>query len=46
LEPNFDKIIIGGWRSEMPDIILEEDHPRIISAKLVEIGSVSEEKIF
>jgi hypothetical protein len=31
----------------MPDIILEEDHPRIISAKLVEIGSVvSEEKIF
>jgi hypothetical protein len=31
----------------MPDIILEEDHPRIISANLVEIGSViSEEKIF
>jgi hypothetical protein len=30
-----------------PDIILEEDHPRIISANLVEIGSViSEEKIF
>jgi hypothetical protein len=22
-----------GWCSEMPDIILEEDHPRIISAK-------------
>ena len=31
----------------MPDIILEGDHPRIISANLVEIGSVvSEEKIF
>jgi hypothetical protein len=22
-----------GWSSEMPDTILEEDHPRIISAK-------------
>jgi hypothetical protein len=31
----------------MPDTILEGDHPRIISAKFVEIGSVvSEEKIF
>ena len=31
----------------MPDTILEGDHPMIISAKLVEIGSVvSEEKIF
>ena len=31
----------------MPDKILEGDHPRIISANLVEIGSViSEEKIF
>ena len=31
----------------MPDTILEGDHPRIISAKLVEIGSVvTEEKIF
>ena len=31
----------------MPDTILEVDHPRIISANLVEIGSVvSEEKIF
>jgi hypothetical protein len=31
----------------MLDTILEEDHPRIISANLVEIGSVvSEEKIF
>jgi hypothetical protein len=36
-----------GRCSEMPDTILEEDHPRIISANLVEIGSVvSEEKIF
>ena len=31
----------------MPDTILEGDHPRIISAKLVEIGSVvSEENFF
>jgi hypothetical protein len=31
----------------MQDIILEGDHPRIISANLVQIGSVvSEEKIF
>ena len=31
----------------MPDTILEGDHPRIISAKFVQIGSVvSEEKIF
>ena len=31
----------------MPDTILEGDHPRIISANLVEVGSVvSEEKIF
>jgi hypothetical protein len=31
----------------MPDIILEGEHPRIISANLVEIGSaVLEEKIF
>jgi hypothetical protein len=30
----------------MPEIILEEDHPRIISAKLVEIGSVVSEEIF
>ena len=31
----------------MLDTILEGDHPRIISANLVEIGSVvSEEKIF
>jgi hypothetical protein len=31
----------------MADTILEEDHPRIISAILVEIDSViSEEKIF
>jgi hypothetical protein len=22
-----------GWRYEMPDTLLEEDHPRIISAK-------------
>jgi UV DNA damage repair endonuclease len=31
----------------MPDINLEGNHPRIISANLVEIGSVaSEEKFF
>jgi len=30
----------------MPDTILEGDHPRIISAKFVEIGSVVSEKIF
>jgi hypothetical protein len=35
-----------GRCSEMLDTILEEDHPRIISAKLVEIGSVVSEKIF
>ena len=36
-----------GRRSEMQDTILEGDHPRIISANLVQIGSVvSEEKIF
>ena len=36
-----------GRRYEMTDTILKGDHPRIISASLVEIGSVvSEEKIF
>jgi hypothetical protein len=29
----------------MPDTILEGDHPRIISAKVVEIGSVVSEEI-
>jgi hypothetical protein len=30
-QPNFAEMILGC--SEMPDIILKEDHPRIISAK-------------
>jgi hypothetical protein len=32
-QPNFAEMILGWSRSEMPDTILEEDHPRIISAK-------------
>ena len=36
-----------GYRTALTDTILKGDHPRIISAKLVEIGSVvSEEKFF
>ena len=36
-----------GYRTALTDTILKGDHLRIISAKLVEIGSeVSEEKIF
>ena len=35
-----------GYRTALTETILKGDHPRIISAKLVEIGSVvSEEKI-
>jgi hypothetical protein len=36
-----------GYRTALTDTILKGDHTRIISAKMVEIGSVvSEEKIF
>jgi hypothetical protein len=36
-----------GYRTALTDIILKGDHLRIISERLVEIGSVvSEEKIF
>ncbi len=36
-----------GYRTALTDTNLKGDHPRIISASLVEIGSVvSEEKIF
>ncbi len=36
-----------GYRTALMDTNLKGDHPRIISASLVEIGSVvSEEKIF
>jgi hypothetical protein len=50
LQQNFGGIIKFGCgshlgrRYEMPDTILEEDHPRIISAKFGSV--VSEEKIF
>jgi hypothetical protein len=35
-----------GYRTALTDTILKGDHLRIISAKLVEIGSVVSEKIF
>ena len=35
-----------GYRKVLADTILKGDHPRIISAKLVEIDSVVSEKIF
>ena len=35
-----------GYRTAMTDTTLKGDHLRIISAKLVEIGSVVSEKIF
>jgi hypothetical protein len=39
--------ILDTYRTALTDTILKGDHLRIISAKLVEIGSeVSEEKIF
>jgi hypothetical protein len=34
-----------GYRTALTDTILKGDHPRIISAKLVEIGSVVSEMI-
>ena len=35
-----------GYRTAQMDTIVKGDHPRIIAAKLVEIGSVVSEEIF